>query len=66
MISMLMIYLVGLVNVNDHKVYSMNASNEIDKLFQNLTPDSLGSKDFSISGGVDLLKNISNLSNPLS
>ena len=66
MISMLMIYLVGLVNVNDHKVYSMNASNEIDKLFQNLTPDYLGSKDFNFNGEVDLLKNISNLSNPFS
>ena len=56
MISMLMIYLVGCVNVNDYKVYSINASIEIDKLFQNLTPDYLGSKDFSISGEVDLPK----------
>jgi hypothetical protein len=63
---MFMIYLVGCVNVNDYKVYSMNASNEIDKLFQNLTPDYLGSNDFNISGGLDSLKNISNLSNPLS
>ncbi len=66
MISMLMIYLVGFVNVNDYKVYSMYASNEIDKLFQNLTPDYLGSKDFNFNGEVDLLKNINNLSNPLS
>ena len=66
MISMLMIYLVGFVNVNDYKVYSMYASNEIDKLFQNLTPDYLGFNDFNIVGEVDLLKNINNLSNPLS
>ena len=63
---MLMIYLVDCVNVNDHKVYSINASIEIDKLFQNLTPDYLGSKDFNIRGEVDLLKNMSNLSDPLS
>jgi hypothetical protein len=55
-----------LCKCNDYKVYSINASSEIDKLFQNLTPDYLGSKDFSITGGVDLLKNISNLSNLLS
>ena len=66
MISMLMISLVGCVSVNDYKVYSINASIEIDKLFQNLTPDYLGSKDFSISSEDDLLKNISNLSNPIS
>ena len=61
-----MIYLVGCVNVNDYKVYSLNASIEIDKLFQNLTPDYLGFKDFSISGGVELLKNVSNSSSPIS
>ena len=55
-VSMFMIYLVSFVNVNDYKVYSINASIEIDKLFQNLTPDYLGSKDFSISGEVDLPK----------
>ena len=66
MISMFMISLVGFVNVSDYKVYSINASNEIDKLFQNLTPDYLGSKDFNISGEVELLKNMSNLSNPIS
>ena len=65
-ISMFIINLVGFVNVSDYKVYSINASIEIDKLFQNLTPDYLGSKDFNISGEVDLLKNMSNLSNPLS
>ena len=63
---MLMIYLVDCVNVNDHKVYSINASIEIDKLFQNLTPDYLGSKDFSKSDEAELLENISNLSNPIS
>ena len=61
-----MIYLVDCVNVNDHKVYSINASIEIDKLFQNLTPDYLGSKEFNISGGVELLKNTSNSSSPIS
>ena len=61
-----MIYLVGCVNVNDYRVYSFNASIEIDKLFQNLTPDYLGSKEFSISGGVELLKNTSNSSSPIS
>lgn len=65
-ISMFMIYLVGCVNVSDYKVYSLNVSIEIDKLFQNLTPDYLGSKDFNIRGEVDLLKNMSNLSDPLS
>ena len=60
-----MIYLVDYVNVNDYKVYSLNAS-EIDRLFQNLTPDYLGSKEFSISGGVELLKNTSNSSSPIS
>ena len=57
-----MIYLVGFVSINDFKVYSINDS-EIDRLFQNLTPGYLGSKDFGISGELDLLKNISNLSN---
>ena len=66
MISMFMISLVGFVNVSDYKVYSINASIEIDKLFQNLTPDYLGSKDFNIRGEMDLLKNMSNLSDPLS
>ena len=65
-ISMFIINLVGFVNVSDYKVYSINASIEIDKLFQNLTPDYLGSKDFNISGEVELLKNMSNLSNPIS
>ena len=65
-VSMFMIYLLSFVNVNDYKVYSINASIEIDKLFQNLTPDYLGSKDFNIRGEVDLLKNMSNLSDPLS
>ena len=66
MVSMFMIYLVSFVNVNDYEVYSFNASIEIDKLFQNLTPNYLGSKDVSISGEVDLSKNISNLSALLS
>jgi hypothetical protein len=61
-----MIYLVGFVNVNDYKVFSMNVSIEIDRLFQNLTPNYLGSKDFSFSGGVEIQKNITNLSNPIS
>jgi hypothetical protein len=66
MISMLMVYLVSFVNVNEYNVYSLNASIEIDRLFQNLTPDYLGSKDLSISGEVDLLKNKGNLSDPTS
>ena len=53
---MFMIYLVSFVNVNDYKVYSFNASIEIDKLFQNLTPDYLRSEFFSISGEMDLPK----------
>ena len=65
MISMFMIYIVGLVNVNDYKVYSLNTA-ELDKLFQNLTPDYLRSKDFNINGGGNLLENTSNLSNILS
>lgn len=59
-------YLCGFVNVNDYKVYSLNASNELDRLFQNLTPDYLGFNDFNIIGEVDLQKNTSNLSNLLS
>ena len=58
-----MIYLVVCVNLNDYKVYSINASNEIDKLFQNLTPDHLGTNDFSINGELDLVHNTNNLSN---
>ena len=65
--SMVIIYLVGYVNVNDYKVYSFDSTINIDKLFQNLTPDYLGSNDFSISsGGVELLKNKSNLLDPTS
>lgn len=61
-----MIYLGGFIDVNDYKVHSMNASDEIDKLFNNLTPDYLGFKDFSINDETDPIKNSSNLSNLLS
>ena len=60
-----MMYLGGFVNIIDYKVNSMNAS-DLDKLFQNLTPEYLGSKDFDTNGEEYFLKNTINLSNLLS
>ncbi|CAN5868391.1 hypothetical protein BH23THE1_BH23THE1_30060 [soil metagenome] len=45
-------YLGGLGNEIDSKVYSVNTSYEINKLYSNLTPGYLGSKDFDINGEV--------------
>lgn len=44
----------------------MNASSEIDKLFNNLTPDYLGSMGFNINGKDDLIMDVDNLTNLLS
>ena len=62
MITMIIICLGSFVSVNDYNVYSMDPA-EIDKLFQNLTPDHLGTNDFSINGELDLVHNTNNLSN---
>ena len=66
MISMFMIYQGNFVNENDYKVYSMNASSEIDKLFNNLTPDYLGSMGFNINSKDNLIMDVDNLTNLLS
>jgi len=66
MISMFMIYQGNFVNENDYKVYSMNASSEIDRLFNNLTLDYLGSTGFNINGKDDLIMDVDNLTNLLS
>ena len=50
------------VNINDSKVYYMITPNEIYNLFKNLTPDNLGSSDFTYNDKDDLLKNTSNFS----
>lgn len=42
MMSMIIMYLGGFVNASDYRVYSLNTA-ELDKLFQNLTPEYLGS-----------------------
>lgn len=62
MITMIIIFLGSLVSVNDYNVYPIDTA-ELDKLFQNLTPDHLGTNDFSISGELDLIHNTRNLSN---
>ena len=50
------------VIINDSKVYYMITPNEIYNLFKNLTPDNLGSSDFTYNDKDDLLKNTSNFS----
>ena len=50
------------VNINDSKVYYMITPNEIYNLFNNLTPDNLGSSDFSYNDKDDLLKDTRNFS----
>ena len=50
------------VNINDSKVYYMITPNEIYNLFNNLTPDNLGSSDFSYIDKDDLLKDTRNFS----
>ncbi len=44
------------VNINDSKVYYMITSNEINNLFDDLTPDNLGSNDLTNNVNVDFLK----------
>jgi len=50
------------VNVNDSKVYYMITSNEINNLFDDLTPDNLGSNDLTNNDNFDLLKDNGNIS----
>jgi hypothetical protein len=50
------------VNINDSKVYYMITPNEIYNLFKNLTPDNLGSSDFTYNDKDDLLKDTRNFS----
>ncbi len=50
------------VNINDSKVYYMITPNEIYNLFNNLTPDNLGSSDFTYNDKDDLVKDTSNFS----
>ncbi len=53
------------VNINDSKVYYMITPKEIYNLFKNLTPDNLGSGDFTNNDKDDLLKDPSNSSDLL-
>lgn len=50
------------VNVNDSKVYYMITSNEINNLFDDLTPNNLGSNDLTNNDNFDLLKDNGNIS----
>ena len=50
------------VIINDSKVYYMITPNEIYNLFKNLTPDNLGSSDFTYNDKDDLVKDTSNFS----
>jgi len=50
------------VNINDSKVYYMITSNEINNLFDDLTPDNLGSNDMTNNDNLDLLKDNGNIS----
>ena len=50
------------VNINDSKVYYMITPNEIYNLFKNLTPENLGSSDFTYNDKDDLVKDTSNFS----
>jgi len=53
------------VNINDSKVYYMITSNEINNLFDDLTPDNLGSNDLTNNDSFDLLKDNGNISDLL-
>ena len=53
------------VNMNDSKVYYMITSNEINNLFDDLTPDNLGSNDLTNNDSFDLLKDNGNISDLL-
>ena len=53
------------VNINDSKVYYMITSNEINNLFDDLTPDNLGSNDLTNNDNVNFLKNTGNISDHL-
>ena len=52
-------------NINDSKVYYMITSSEISNLFDDLTPDNLGSNDLTNNDSVDLLKDTGNISDLL-
>ena len=67
-ISYVLIIYLGVavdVNVNDSKVYYMITSNEINNLFDDLTPDNLGSNDLTNNDSFDLLKDNGNISDLL-
>jgi hypothetical protein len=49
-------------NINDSKEYYMITSKEIYNLFKNLSPDNLGSNDFTNNDNDDLLKDTSSIS----
>lgn len=53
------------VNINDSKVYYMITSKEINNLFDDLTPDNLGSNDLTSNDNFDLLKDDGNISDLL-
>ena len=53
------------VNMNDSKVYYMVTSNEINNLFDDLTPDNFGSNDLTNNDNVNFLKNTGNISDHL-
>jgi len=50
------------MNINDSKVTYMIITEEINNLFNNLTPDNLGAKDITTNDKVNLLKDIGNIS----
>ena len=50
------------MNINESKVYYIITTNEINVLFENLTPDNLGSKDLTAKDGLDLLNDTGNIS----
>ena len=53
------------VNINDLKVYYMITTNEINNLFEELTPDNLGLNDFTNNDKVDLLMDTGSISDLL-
>ena len=53
------------VNINDSKVNYMITPKEIYNLFKNLTPDNLGSSDFTYNEKDDLPNGTSNFSDIL-
>ena len=50
------------VNINDLKVYYMITTNEINNLFEELTPENSGLSDFTNNDKVDLLMDTGSIS----